>query len=172
VIRRTLEKQGWSVAEAENGRAALDRVRRQPPSLVLLDLMMPEMDGFEFLSTFRKEAAWDSIPVVVLTAKDLTPEERAMLSGNVERVLQKGAYTREVLLREVKKIVTQCTAAPAARRRRRRPAGRAAGPGMDGVAKDGDDAAPAGDGAAVPVVAVPVAAPQPGAEPAADSQSR
>jgi PAS domain S-box-containing protein len=109
VIRRTLAKQGWTVAEAENGRAALDQVRRLPPSLILLDLMMPEMDGFEFLSELRKNEKWDSIPVVVLTAKDLTPPERAMLSGNVERILQKGAYTRDALLLEVRKIVSQCT---------------------------------------------------------------
>ncbi|MDQ3218370.1 MAG: response regulator, partial [Actinomycetota bacterium] len=112
VIRRTLTKQGWTVAEAENGRVALEKVKQHPPSLILLDLMMPEMDGFEFLDTLRHNEAWDAIPVVVLTAKDLTPKERAMLSGNVERVLQKGAYTRDALVSEVRKIVTHCTGRP------------------------------------------------------------
>ncbi len=112
VIRRTLTKQGWTVAEAENGRVALEKVKQQPPALILLDLMMPEMDGFEFLDLLRRNEAWDSIPVVVLTAKDLTPRERAMLSGNVERVLQKGSSTRDALVREVRKVVLQCTGKP------------------------------------------------------------
>jgi DNA-binding response OmpR family regulator len=80
------------------------------PSLILLDLMMPEMDGFEFLSELRRNPAWQEIPVVVLTSKDLTPEERGMLSGKVERILQKGEYSRQALLAEVKKIVAACTA--------------------------------------------------------------
>jgi len=112
VLRRTLTKQGWTVAEAENGRVGLERVARNKPSLILLDLIMPEMDGFEFLSELRRNIAWESIPVVVLTSKDLSPDERTRLAGNVERILQKGAYSRDSLLREVRKIVAQC--APAA----------------------------------------------------------
>jgi CheY-like chemotaxis protein len=69
---------------------------------------MPEMDGFAFLAALRKDAASASIPVVVLTSKDLTPDERAQLTGNVERILQKGAYSREALLSEVKNIVALC----------------------------------------------------------------
>ena len=76
VVRRTLAKQGWTVAEAENGRVALEQVARHKPSLILLDLMMPELDGFEFLAALRKNEAWQSVPVVVLTSKDLSPEER------------------------------------------------------------------------------------------------
>jgi PAS domain S-box-containing protein len=110
VLCRTMVKQGWIVLEAANGRIALDRLTIKTPSLILLDLMMPEMDGFEFLSELRKNPAWQGIPVVVLTSKDLTPEERGMLSGQVERILQKGEYSRQALLAEVKKIVTACTA--------------------------------------------------------------
>ena len=85
------------------------------PALILLDLMMPEMDGFEFLPSCGKNEAWESIPVVVLTSKDLTPEERARLTGNVEQILQKGAYSRDALLREVRKIVAQCAGKPGLR---------------------------------------------------------
>jgi CheY-like chemotaxis protein len=70
--------------------------------------MMPEMDGFEFLEELRSNEAWRSIPVVVLTSKDLEPQEQLRLQGKVERILQKGAYSREALLREVKGIVAQC----------------------------------------------------------------
>jgi CheY-like chemotaxis protein len=109
VVRRTLVKQGWSVAEAENGRRALQQLAKAKPALVLLDLMMPEMDGFEFVAEMRKQEAWQSIPVVVLTSKDLSADERRRLQGNVEKVLQKGAYGRDALLREVRRIVALYT---------------------------------------------------------------
>ena len=76
--------------------------------------MMPEMDGFEFLEELRKRDEWQAIPIVVLTSKDLTLEERRRLSGNVEKVLQKGAFSREALLREVRKVVALYTERPAA----------------------------------------------------------
>jgi CheY-like chemotaxis protein len=115
-LGRTLDKQGWTVAEAENGRAALEQVARHKPELLLLDLIMPGMDGFEFLIELRKNEAWQSIPVVVVTSKDLMPEERQRLTGNVEKILQKGAYSRDTLLREVRKAVSQyARTRPAAR---------------------------------------------------------
>jgi CheY-like chemotaxis protein len=107
VVRRVLLKEGWTMAEAENGRAALEQVARHRPSLILLDLLMPEMDGFDFVAELRKHEDWRSIPVVVLTSKDLTPRERDILSGNVAKILQKGAYGREALLREVRRAVAQ-----------------------------------------------------------------
>ena len=110
VLRRTMEKQGWTVTEANNGLVGLERLRQRAPSLILLDLMMPEMDGFEFLAELRHQSQYQQIPVVVLTSKDLTSEERSLLSGKVERILQKGQYSREALLKEVKKIVDDCTA--------------------------------------------------------------
>ena len=97
------------MTEAENGRAALEQVARHKPELILLDLIMPEMDGFEFLFELRKQEPWQSIPVVVLTSKDLSPEERLRLTGNVEKILQKGAYSRDMLLREVRKTVARYT---------------------------------------------------------------
>jgi signal transduction histidine kinase/DNA-binding response OmpR family regulator/HAMP domain-containing protein len=108
LLRRTLEKEGWTVAEATNGRVALELVAANRPELILLDLMLPEMDGFAFVEALRRREAWRSIPVVVITAKDLTPDDRRRLNGYVERILQKGAYGREELLREVSHQVAAC----------------------------------------------------------------
>ncbi len=105
VTRRVLEQDGWSVVEAENGRVALERLHSFRPGVILLDLMMPEMDGFEFVEEMRKHSAWKSIPVVVVTAKDLTSDDRARLNGQVGLILQKGAYSREELLRETSALV-------------------------------------------------------------------
>jgi CheY-like chemotaxis protein len=111
LMRRMLEKGGWSAVEAPNGRVALQRLAESQPALILLDLMMPEMDGFQFLEELRREESWRSIPVVVVTAKELTVEDRRRLSGGVERILQKGAYSREELLREVGSAVAVCVRA-------------------------------------------------------------
>jgi PAS domain S-box-containing protein len=111
LLRRMLEKDGWEVQEAGNGRVALECVEKRKPSLILLDLMMPEMDGFEFVAAMRQHADWKGIPVVVITAKDLTPEDRLflngslLLSGHVKRVLEKGKFSREDLLNEVRHLV-------------------------------------------------------------------
>ena len=107
-LRRMLKKQGWAVTEAENGRVALERMAEQRPVLVVLDLMMPTMDGFAFIVELRQREEWRTIPIVVLTAKDLTPEERQRLNGSVEQILLKGAYSREDLLGEVRRCVTSC----------------------------------------------------------------
>jgi|GEM_PF-303391 len=108
MMRRMLEKEGWTVAEAENGREGLARMAESRPELILLDLMMPEMDGFEFLTELRQNTAWRTIPVVVVTAMDLTPEDRQRLNGSVTQILQKGAYSRDELLEEVRQLVLSC----------------------------------------------------------------
>ena len=108
VISRTLTRDGWTVTEAENGKVALERLKTYNPNLILLDLAMPEMDGFEFLTALRNDGVHVSIPVVVLTSKDLTPSERSQLTGKVEKVIQKGDYSRAALLREVKQLVALC----------------------------------------------------------------
>ncbi|MCP4005991.1 MAG: response regulator [bacterium] len=107
LMRRQLEGARWTVREAENGKVALDRVREEQPELILLDLMMPEMDGFEFLLELRRDEAWRDIPVVVVSAKDLTDEDRRRLSGNAASILQKGAYTRTEFLRQVRGAMTR-----------------------------------------------------------------
>jgi CheY-like chemotaxis protein len=113
LLRRTLERDGWAVAEAANGREALECVARRAPDLIVLDLMMPEVDGFEFLAELRQHESWQKIPVLVITAKDLTEEDRLfltgglLLSGCVKRVLQKGSFSLDDLLRQVRDLVAQ-----------------------------------------------------------------
>jgi signal transduction histidine kinase/CheY-like chemotaxis protein len=99
---RMLKKAGWDVDEAENGRAALERLAQRTPQLIVLDLMMPEMDGFEFVAELRKTSAWQDIPVVVVTAIDLTSSDRARLNGSVGRILRKAAHSRNELLLAVR----------------------------------------------------------------------
>jgi CheY-like chemotaxis protein len=105
MLRRTLEREGWQVAEAENGRVGLARLETEVPHVILLDLMMPEMDGFEFMVALRQRPEWQKLPVLVVTAKDLTEEDRRRLNGNVIQILQKGAYSKEELLREVRHLI-------------------------------------------------------------------
>ena len=98
IMARTLDKAGWQVLEATNGREALDQLARTRPGLILLDLMMPVMDGFDFLLGMRANPDWRDIPVIVLTAKNLTEEDRRVLSGKVEQVIEKGATSPEQLI--------------------------------------------------------------------------
>lgn len=108
VFRRMLEREGWSVTEAEHGRAALECVAQTQPDLILLDLMMPEMNGFEFIDALRDNPAWRSLPIVIITAHDLSPSDYLRLKGDVEQILQKGAYSRDQLLQEVRDQVIAC----------------------------------------------------------------
>jgi PAS domain S-box-containing protein len=105
MLRRTLEREGWTVAEAENGRAGLERVAECAPRAVVLDLMMPEMDGFEFLDALRRDPRHAALPVIVVTAKELSSEERERLSGSVQRILRKGDNSREQLADEVRRLL-------------------------------------------------------------------
>ncbi len=100
-----LTKEGWAVAEAENGRIALKLISDNQPAAILLDLLMPEMDGFELISKLRAKERWRKVPVIVVTAKDLTQEDRLRLNGNVEKILQKGNYSRRTLLNEIRTSV-------------------------------------------------------------------
>ena len=80
-LKVMLEREGWSVKTAENGRVALDVLESAAPSLIMLDLMMPEMDGFTFLNELRSIEQRRGIPVIVLTAKDITADDRQRLEG-------------------------------------------------------------------------------------------
>jgi signal transduction histidine kinase/DNA-binding response OmpR family regulator len=108
VMARTLEKAGWTVSEAGNGQEALDIMSGLHPRLILLDLMMPVMDGFDFLTAMRARPEWEHIPVIVITAKDLTADVRDRLNGRVEEIVEKSAYTREQLLQRVSEAVAKC----------------------------------------------------------------
>ena len=108
LLQRTLQRDGWTVSEAENGRVGLERVAQTRPEVILLDLMMPEMDGLAFIAELHKQHAWRAIPIVVITAKDLTDDERVQLKGSVEAILHKGASSRQELLAEVRDLVAAC----------------------------------------------------------------
>ena len=105
MMRRTLVDDGWTVCEAENGRVGLEKVETCGPNLILLDLLMPEMDGFEFLSELRDHEAWRAIPVVVLTAKEMTIEDHRRLEGHVRRVFQKASFDRRELVTEIRTAI-------------------------------------------------------------------
>ncbi len=102
MMRDMLETDGWSVYEAENGRTGLESLQNLQPDLILLDLMMPYMNGFEFLKHLRENKQWESIPVVVITAMDLTPEAKDELQLSVRHIIQKGSYEQDKLLEEIR----------------------------------------------------------------------
>jgi CheY-like chemotaxis protein len=106
MFRRAAENHGWKVTEAENGLVALERIRQEMPGVILLDLMMPEMDGFTFMEELRRQPEYRQIPVVVITAKDLTDEDRRRLNGHVIQILQKGGYSTQKLLDEINYLLT------------------------------------------------------------------
>jgi CheY-like chemotaxis protein len=107
ILKSMLEREGCETDEAADGLQALTVLARRKPNLILLDLLMPVMDGFEFASELRKRTEWRQIPVIVLTAKDLTQEDKARLNGHVERVLFKSDYKREDLLREIRELAAR-----------------------------------------------------------------
>jgi CheY-like chemotaxis protein len=112
VLRRTLEKDGWVVQEAANGRQALECVSREPPSVIVLDLLMPEMDGFEFLGELRQRPEGQQIPVLVLTAKDLTEEERLFLNGSMllssgRHIFQKGSSPLDTIPARLRELLVR-----------------------------------------------------------------
>ena len=106
MVKSMLEKEGWLVSEAENGKVALARITERLPALVLLDLMMPVMDGFEFLTELKKRPDWSKIPVVIVTARELSVDDRARLQGKVEKILQKGMYSREELINQLRNLIS------------------------------------------------------------------
>ena len=105
ILRKMLVKDGWRVAEAEHGKIAIDCLNEEEPELILLDLLMPEMDGFEFLKVIRGRPDWKKIPVIVITSKDLTEEDYSFLSANVDQVIQKGKYTRNALIKQIDRAI-------------------------------------------------------------------
>ena len=102
LMRRILQSQGDFVFfEAANGREAIELAQREQPDLIILDLMMPELDGFSVLDALKNDPRTASIPVIVVTAKDLTPEEKARLQGRIHTLMQKGEFLNDDLLDEV-----------------------------------------------------------------------
>jgi len=102
---RMLRSEGYQVLEAENGRVALERIARVRPSLILLDLMMPELDGFSVVEAVRGDPASRDIPIVIVTAMELPPSQRGLLEQQVETIVGKAGYDRDALVEEVRRIV-------------------------------------------------------------------
>jgi PAS domain S-box-containing protein len=107
LFQRSFAEDGWTVDEAENGAVALDLARRNRPDLILLDLMMPVMDGFEFVMHYRGLEGCGGTPIIVVTAKDLDQHDRDRLVGGVERIVEKGSLTRQQLVEQVRELVSQ-----------------------------------------------------------------
>jgi len=108
-MRRMLKKNGCRVTEADNGKSALERMAEERPSLIFLDLMMEVMDGFTFVEHVRTHSEWRSIPIVVVTAHDLTAQDRKRLNGSVETILQKAGKSTEELLGQVVDALDNCS---------------------------------------------------------------
>ncbi|UCE32332.1 MAG: response regulator [Burkholderiales bacterium] len=109
VQRQALEHAGWTVDEAADGRAGLDRLADARPDAIVLDLMMPVMDGFEFLATLRASPDWREIPVLVYTARELTPDDQRRLAGEAQEVLRKAGDNRDQLMQELVRLVETAT---------------------------------------------------------------
>jgi signal transduction histidine kinase/CheY-like chemotaxis protein len=109
LLHRNLDRAGWEAIEAADGRAALAQIAKRRPGLILLDLMLPELDGVQVIDELHATPAGQSIPIIVLTAKDLTPAEHQRLNGSVAQILQKGTYSSEELLRNISDLALAYT---------------------------------------------------------------
>ena len=105
LMGRALRQIDCRVTQAENGRVGLERLNEALPDAILLDLMMPEMDGFEFIARVRAESRWQHIPVIVVTAKTLTAEDRARLNGQVQHLVHKGEHSGQTVLAALDELV-------------------------------------------------------------------
>ena len=104
LLQRTLIEEGWSVRIAATGRAALDLIEQSRPGLILLDLRIPEIDGFDVIASIRSRPEFVRVPITVMTALDLSRDDWERLTGRVEQVIQKGLYSRNRLMREVRRL--------------------------------------------------------------------
>ncbi len=106
LIRRILQSQGdFEIYEATNGREAIELVSRELPDLVILDLMMPEVDGFAVLDELRSKPETANIPVIVATAKELTVDEKSRLQGQIQSLMLKGDFLNDEFLEEVRSLI-------------------------------------------------------------------
>ncbi|WP_158560263.1 PAS domain-containing hybrid sensor histidine kinase/response regulator [Paenibacillus contaminans] len=105
IMTKFLRKEGYSVIQSRNGRHALEQMSKSLPSIILLDLMMPEMDGFQFIAELRNREEWHNVPVVVITAKTITAEERQILDGFVKNIMLKSSLDYSYLIAEIRKFI-------------------------------------------------------------------
>jgi CheY-like chemotaxis protein len=111
LITRMLEREGWNFRATVNGNAALRVLKKAPPVMIILDLKMAGINGFELLGILGKNPAWARIPVVIVSSMDITPEMREYLTPRVVTILQKGRFTREQLVDLIRPAVESCTLA-------------------------------------------------------------
>lgn len=106
LIRRILQSQGnYTLYEATNGQEAVALARRERPNLIILDLMMPEMDGFSVINELERDPDTAEIPIIVVTAKELSPAEKEHLRGHIQTLMQKGDFLSDELLDEVRALL-------------------------------------------------------------------
>jgi len=104
-LRGWLQGEQWVVQESANGREALTRLQADKPDVILLDLMMPEMDGFAVVAALQKEPRWRDIPVIVITARDLDAKDRERLNSGVQSVLVKETFRPADLVERIRRLV-------------------------------------------------------------------
>jgi len=106
LVRRILQSQGnYKLYEASNGKDAVTMINKELPDLILLDLMMPDMDGFQVMDTLQLNNDTKDIPIIVITAKELTPAEKSRLKGHIQSLMQKGDFMSDELLDEVRALL-------------------------------------------------------------------
>jgi len=106
LIRRILQSQGdFTIYEAPNGKEGLALIKKEQPDLIILDLMMPEMDGFAVMDVLKSDPDTANIPVIVATAKELTPDEKSRLGTQIQSLMQKGDFLNDEFLEEVKSLI-------------------------------------------------------------------
>lgn len=104
---RILEEAGEKVLKAYSGRVGIDLAKKEHPSLIILDLMMPEMTGFEVVDELRKDQQTADIPIIVLTAKEITREDRELLDGHIKKLITKANFDKKTLIKEIKKCLAK-----------------------------------------------------------------
>ena len=108
-LRRILGKDGWNVIEAFDGPSAFEKLgeKDELPGLILLDIVIPGINGFEVVQRLKQNPLWRAVPIVIISAKELTLEERGRLQGDVERIFKKGDVTCNELLQVIRSIASK-----------------------------------------------------------------
>jgi len=110
LVAAMLDGNGYRIRTAPDGERGLEAIAASPPDLIVLDLMLPEMDGLEIIHRLSLNAAWREIPVIFMTARDLDADERRALAAGTIRIIQKGSFTRDELLAEVNSAIPEVAA--------------------------------------------------------------
>src|SRR5262249_46784318 len=105
MVRQLLEGEPYLITTAADGEQALEAIMLQPPNVILLDLLLPRMDGFELLKRLKAQDEYKDIPVIVLTAKLLSIGERDSLKRSVSSVIEKLGLHRETLVQEIRNVL-------------------------------------------------------------------